>query len=90
MITHYAVIVFGGDPASEHEDEDLRGRGPSLDLIAAGPEDFCWEALARWTAKHPLREWEDVEVLARDPVLAEMQVARARAFRDARDAEASE
>jgi hypothetical protein len=68
--THYAVIVFGGDPASEHPDPELRGRGPSLDLIAAGPAEFCWEALARWTAEHPLRLWEEAEVLARDPLIA--------------------
>ena len=65
MNTHYAVITFGGDPASEHEDEALRGHGPSLTLIACGPEQFCWEALATWTAKHPLQHWEEAEVLAR-------------------------
>jgi hypothetical protein len=63
--THYGVIVFSGDPAGEHEDEALRGHSPSLTLIGCGPEQFCWEALARWTAKHPLRLWEEAEVLAR-------------------------
>lgn len=67
LVTHYAVIHFGGDPASEHADEDLRGKGPSLDLIAGGPEEFCWDKLARWTATHPLREWETAEVVARHP-----------------------
>jgi hypothetical protein len=69
MTTHYAVIGFSGDPASEHPDDELRGRGPSLDLIACGPENFCWDALAKWTAEHPLRMWEEAEVLARDPAL---------------------
>jgi hypothetical protein len=67
--THYGVIVFSGDPASEHEDEELRGREPHLRLIACGDESYCWEALVLWTKKHPLREWENVEVLARDPRL---------------------
>lgn len=65
MNTHFAVVVFTGDPLSEHDDPDLRGRAPSLDLIGSGSEDFCWEAAARWTASHPLRRWETVEVLAR-------------------------
>lgn len=65
MNTHYAVIVFSGDPASEHTDPDLRGSAPTLTFIACGPEDFCWQSLAEWTGKHPLRMWEDAEVLAR-------------------------
>lgn len=65
--THYGVIEFSGDPASEHPDEELRGHAPSLTLIAAGPEDFCWDALARWTKTHPLRLWETAEVVARHP-----------------------
>lgn len=65
--THYAVIVFSGDPAGEHDDDELRGRGPSMDMIACGPEDFCWKAVAAYTAAHPLRRWESVEVLTRDP-----------------------
>jgi hypothetical protein len=68
MNTHYAVVVFSGDPACEHDDEDLNGKPPSLDFIACGPEDFCWRAVAEWTESHPLRMWEDVEVLARDPL----------------------
>lgn len=67
MITHYAVVMFGGDPASEHPDDDLRGEAPTMTLIAAGPEAFCWDAVAKRTASHPLRMWETVEVLARDP-----------------------
>lgn len=67
MNTNYAVIVFGGDPASEHPDEELRGSSPTMTFLAAGPEEFCWEAVERWTAKHPLRMWETAEVLARDP-----------------------
>lgn len=67
MNTHYAVIVFSGDPAEEHPAEDLRGSGPSMTLIAAGSEEFCWTALAAWTAKHPLRMWEEAEVLTRHP-----------------------
>ncbi len=66
MNTHYAVVVFGGDPASEHPDDTLRGRAPHLDLIACGSEDFCWQAVEDWTAKHPLGDWQAVEVLARD------------------------
>lgn len=70
--THYAVIYFGGDPASEHPDADLCGRSPSLDLIACGPEEFCWSSLMAWTAKHPLRVWETAEVVARhDSVVQE-------------------
>lgn len=69
MNTHYGVIVFSGDPASEHPDEELRGSGPSMCLIATGSEEFCWDALARWTANHPLRVWEEAEVLARDLLL---------------------
>ena len=73
--THYAVVVFSGDPAAEHPDEELRGHAPSLSLIACGPEDFCWRAAADWTAEHPLRIWEDVEVLPRDPVRVERSVS---------------
>ena len=67
MNTHYGVIAFSGDPAEEHPDEALRGKAPHLQFIACGPEDFCWSALATWTAKHPLRLWEEAEVLARHP-----------------------
>lgn len=67
MNTHYAVIAFSGDPDEEHPDEDLRGQEPSLRLIAAGGEDFCWDALGTWTANHPLRMWEDAEVVERHP-----------------------
>jgi hypothetical protein len=65
--THYAVIVFGGDPGGEHPDAGLCGNGPGLTLIGSGPEDFCWSAIAAWTSKHPLRQWEHAEVLARSP-----------------------
>lgn len=71
MNTHYAVVVFSGDPAEEHDDEELRGRPPDLCFIACGTEEFCWQALAGWTATHPLRTWESVEVLARDVVVVE-------------------
>jgi hypothetical protein len=67
--THYAVISFSGDPGAEHPDPELRGLGPSLAFVAVGPEDFCWDALGRWTAKHPLRMWEEAEVLQRDPAV---------------------
>lgn len=67
MNTHYAVIAFSGDPASEHPDPELCGTAPSLTFIAAGPEEFCWDALAKWTDAHPLRMWEEAEVLARHP-----------------------
>lgn len=67
MNTHYAVIMFSGDPAGEHPDPELNGQAPRMEFIAAGPEDFCWTALADWTAKHPLRIWEEGEVLSRDP-----------------------
>jgi hypothetical protein len=67
MNTHYAVITFSGDPAREHPDEELRGHEPSLQLIACGSEEFCWESVVTWTAAHPLRQWEDVEVLGRGP-----------------------
>jgi hypothetical protein len=75
MNTHYAVIAFSGDPAGEHPDEDLHGQEPSLDFIACGPEEFCWDALERQTDKHPLRMWEEAEVLARDPLLVAAQTA---------------
>jgi len=65
MNSHYGVIMFSGDPAEEHDDPDLRGHGPSMDFICAGPEQFCWDSLAAWTAKRPLRRWEEAEVLAR-------------------------
>lgn len=64
--THYAVILFSGDPDNEHLDESLRGAGPHMTLIACGPYDFCWRELDSWTHKHPLREWEHAEVLARE------------------------
>ena len=67
MNTHYGVIAFSGDPANEHENVALRGSSPSLMLIACGPEQFCWDSLAAWTAKHPLRLWEEAEVLTRHP-----------------------
>jgi hypothetical protein len=63
--THYGAIVFSGDPACEHPEEELRGHRPSIDLIACGPEEFCWESLAAYTKAHPLRLWETAEVLAR-------------------------
>lgn len=67
MNTHYGVIEFSGDPAEEHDDPELRGHGPSLTMIACGPEDFCWDALAKRTVKHPLRMWETAEVVERHP-----------------------
>lgn len=63
--THYAVLTFSGDPDGEHPNEELRGTGPSLTLIAAGDEDFCWKSLEAWTEKHPLRRGEDAEVVER-------------------------
>ena len=74
MNTHYAVIVFSGDPAGEHEDEELRGSCPSMTLIGCGPEEFCWESLTRWTAAHPLRRWEEGEVLTRHPSVVRVPV----------------
>lgn len=65
MNSHYAVVHFSGDPAGEHPDPELNGHGPSLALIASGPEQFCWDAVTDWTASHPLRLWETAEVLAR-------------------------
>lgn len=67
MNTHYALIMFSGDPDNEHPDEELRGTEPSARLIAAGSEQFCWDSLAKWTANHPLRMWEDAEVVERHP-----------------------
>lgn len=78
MNTHYAVITFSGDPAEEHADPDLNGMAPHLQFIAAGDEDFCWKALDEWTAKHPLQEWQDCEVLMRDPELVSAQFNAAR------------
>lgn len=65
MNTHYGVIAFTGDPAGEHPDPELNGAAPHLMLIANGTEEFCWTALADWTAQHPLRMWERAEVLSR-------------------------
>jgi hypothetical protein len=65
--THYAILVFDGDPAGEHPDLELRGRGPHLTLIGSGSEDFCWSAIAEWTGEHPLRHCEHAEVVARSP-----------------------
>ena len=78
MNTHYAALVFGGDFDGDHPDEELRGRGPDLSLIACGDEEFCWRAAARWTKDHPLRRDEAVEVLARDlDVVRDGQVSAA-------------
>lgn len=63
--THYGIVVFSGDPASEHPDAELRGQSPSITLIACGPEQFCWDRLVSWADSHPLRMWEDVEVVTR-------------------------
>lgn len=84
MNTHYAVIAFSGDPAGEHNDDELRGAPPQLDLIACGPEQLCWDALTAWTEKHPLRMWEHAEVLARDPDLAADGARRLAARKEAR------
>lgn len=80
-VSHYGVIFFGGDPMGEHPDEELCGREPSMKFIACGSEDFCWAALASWTEKHPLRMWEDVEVLARDMTVVRTHQAASRARR---------
>lgn len=65
MITHFGVIYFTGDLTGTHPDPELNGSSPRMEIIAAGDEDFCWEALSQWTAKHPLRMGENAEVLAR-------------------------
>lgn len=65
--THYALLVFGGDYDGDHPDLDLRGAGPAVTLLAAGPEDFCWESAAEHARRHPLRRDEAVEVVARHP-----------------------
>lgn len=67
MNTHYAVIAFSGDYDNDHPDPELRGCSPRLTLIGAGPEQFCWDALARWTINHPLRRDETAEVVTRHP-----------------------
>jgi hypothetical protein len=67
--THYALLLFSGDPGEEHPDDELRGLCPSTTLLAAGPEPYCWEAVLRWTEANPLRLWEHAEVVARDPNL---------------------
>jgi hypothetical protein len=85
--THYAIIVFSGDPAGEHPADELNGQPPSMNLIASGPADWCWEQIARWTTEHPLRMWEEAEVVERDPALVATQEERARACRAALRAE---
>lgn len=67
-VTHYAVIYFTGDPFGEHPDIDRQGEAPCMDVIAGGDEEFCWKALAEWTEKHPLRLFEQGEVLARTAI----------------------
>lgn len=70
MQTHFAVIYFDGDLSDDgHPAPDLRGRGPSLTLVAVGTELMCWQALDAWTKAHPLREGETAEILQRDPDL---------------------
>lgn len=69
MNTHYALLVFGGDLDGDHPDPVLRGCGPRVELIAAGPADHCWSALEQWTATNPLRRDETAEVVGRDPAL---------------------
>lgn len=81
--THYGVITFSGDPADEHPDDELRGAAPLFRYIAAGSEEFCWGALTNWTNIHPLRMWEEAEVLTRDPALVANQEAAAGFYRNA-------
>ena len=73
MNTHYAVIVFSGDPGAEHPSSELRGSGPSLTLLACGPEEFCWDRARLWTESHGLQTWETVEVLARHPSVMHLE-----------------
>lgn len=82
MNTHYAVIAFSGDPAEEHADPALKGQPPHLQFIAAGDEDFCWKVLGDWTAKHPLGEWQDCEVLMRDLEVVAAQYQQGQAALD--------
>lgn len=70
MNTHYAVIVFSGDPSGEHPCPELNGSSPTMSMIASGNEEFCWNSIARWTAKNPLRMWEKAEILARHESVA--------------------
>lgn len=81
MNTHYAVITFSGDFDGDHPDEELRGRGPFITAIAAGPKSFCWEALAERTKAYPLRRGEEAEVLARDLEMIADQERAAEAYR---------
>lgn len=67
MNTHYALISFSGDFGNDHPDPTLRGCGPSVSLIAVGTEDFCLQALAEWTKKHPLQRDQEAEIVRRDP-----------------------
>lgn len=78
MNSHMGVLHFGGDFDNDHPDPELRGRGPMLELVAVGPEEHCWQALARWTARHPLRRDEQAEVLRRDETLVRQEAAEAR------------
>lgn len=76
--THFAVIYFSGDPGAEHPDPELNGKSPGLTLLAAGSEQSCWDAAREWTQVHPLRLWETVEILARDPAMVADREASAR------------
>ena len=71
--THYGVIVFGGDFDGDHPDGTLNGQGPHMEMIACGPEQHCWDAIAEWTKTNPLRRDEHAEVLARDPSAVKTQ-----------------
>lgn len=80
MNTHYALITFTGDYDNNHPDEALRGTSPNVEQIAVGPEDFCWDALIKWTATHPLQRGQEAEVVARDPIVVEQGALAAAAY----------
>lgn len=49
MNTHRAVIESSAPP--------------SLQLIAAGPKEFCAVQLTKWVEAHPLGEFDDALIL---------------------------
>lgn len=55
LVTHYALLIFGGDFDDDHPNEELRGSHPRIEFLGAGDEEFCWRAIAQWTEKIPLR-----------------------------------
>lgn len=77
MNTHYGLLVFLGDFDGDHPDEARRGCAPSLEFLAAGPEQFCWDSVGKYVLERGLQRDELVEVVTRDPLLVAQQTVAA-------------